>query len=322
MSVTASAPGKAILFGEHAVVYSKPAIALAVDRRVKVTITDGNQTIEGKEDNIIIKVPDLDLTGYICADGSISHTGDGNTGILEFVKSAFFKLDLKRDLSLEIDLGIPIGAGLGSSAAVTVATLAAASKFNQIEMTKMELAEIAHQVELEVQGSASILDTTLSVYGGLIYLSKDKKPIPLEFAGELPLVVGYTYYSGNTGKLVGGVKKLRDRHPSIIKPIIDSIERLTNEARQAILKNDQKRIGELMNINHGLLDAMGVNTLELSSMVYKARKAGALGSKITGAGGGGSIIAYCPEKAQEVLDELNALENAFQVALSPEGVIF
>ncbi len=75
-----------------------------------------------------------------------------------------------------------------------------------------------------------------------------------------------------------------------------------------------------MNINHGLLDALGVSTLELSEMVYTARNAGALGSKITGAGGGGSIIAYCPDKTDEVILALQKIENAFKADISKEGV--
>ena len=75
-----------------------------------------------------------------------------------------------------------------------------------------------------------------------------------------------------------------------------------------------------MNINQGLLDALGVNTEELSCLVYRARHAGALGSKLTGAGGGGSIIAYCPGKTREVLEELESIENAFPVGISSQGV--
>jgi len=75
-----------------------------------------------------------------------------------------------------------------------------------------------------------------------------------------------------------------------------------------------------MNINHGLLDAIGVNTEELSKMVFNARKTGAIGSKLTGAGGGGSIIAYCPGRVDEVVSCINEFENAFKITISREGV--
>jgi mevalonate kinase len=79
-------------------------------------------------------------------------------------------------------------------------------------------------------------------------------------------------------------------------------------------------MGELMNTNHGILDALGVSTLELSNMVYTARNAGACGSKITGAGGGGSIVSYCPHGAKKVLKALNNIESAFKTDISKEGV--
>jgi mevalonate kinase len=101
---------------------------------------------------------------------------------------------------------------------------------------------------------------------------------------------------------------------------MDSIEQITDNAREAIVCENAEILGELMNINHGLLDALGVNTPELSRMVYIARKAGAIGSKITGAGGGGSIIAYSPNKIDEVLGELQRVENAFIIKLSSLGV--
>jgi mevalonate kinase len=109
-------------------------------------------------------------------------------------------------------------------------------------------------------------------------------------------------------------------------PVIDAIGNITNEAKSLLnlkkLSNEKmEALGELMNINHGLLDAIGVNTLELSNMVYLARKAGAIGSKITGAGGGGSIIALCNGNGNQVTDELRKKENAIKADFSKKGII-
>jgi mevalonate kinase len=188
-------------------------------------------------------------------------------------------------------------------------------------LSKEEIAKYAHEVELEVQKSASPLDTTISTYGGLIYLERDAEDIvQLDIDYDIPVVIGCTDTRGNTGKLVEAVRIRRDIYPEIIDPVIDSIEMITEDAKEAILNNDKKRIGELMNINHGLLDALGVNTRELSSMVYTARNAGACGSKITGAGGGGSIIAYCPDGTEKVISAINEIENALKADISKEGV--
>ena len=219
-----------------------------------------------------------------------------------------------------MDLEIPIGAGLGSSAAITVATLAAAARYYQQELSLETLAHTAHQVELEVQGAASPLDTTVSTHGGFLYFTHESGGVKIKPALEMPLVVGYTSQPGNTGLLVQQVRKLCNDHPTIIKPIIGLMGDVTNLAREAITQGEEKRVGELMNINQGLLDSLGVNTDELSRLIYHARSAGAIGSKLTGAGGGGSMIAYCPGKTREVLEELQSIDNAFLVGISRKGV--
>lgn len=362
MKVTASAPGKAILFGEHAVVYGKPAIAVAVNRKAIVTIQ------EGTYDYINVKIPELDvygaidiknhkinplktsttpdqfsgshpnskhpesLTSHLKSDdpessGSSFKADDLtssplNLGILQFIRNAIFNGQFQPDhgLDVQVDLEIPIGAGLGSSAAITVATIAALARYLQEDLTLEHIAKMAHQVELDVQGAASPLDTTISTYGGFIYFASQGSTVKLKPAMDMPLVIGYTPHPGNTGKLVAGVRKLHDDHPEIIKPILATIEKIVNQARDAIINGNQQEVGELMNINQGLLDALGVNTNQLSNLVYQARSAGAIGSKLTGAGGGGSIIAYCPGKTQEVLERLKKVENAFQVNISHQGV--
>ena len=313
-------PGKTILFGEHAVVYGKPAIAAAVDRRAYVDIDERN---DGRTH---VNIKELEISGFLNLEkGCIEDTTSENNGrgILEFVVGSLIKTGTTDGVEVTINLEIPIGAGLGSSAAITVATIAAASLYNGTKLSKDEIAAYAHQVELEVQGAASTLDTTLSTYGGIIYLTKDAEEIiQLDINPEISIIIAYTSKRGNTGELVESVRLKRESHPGVIKPILNSIEAVTNGAMQALLQGDHQMIGEFMNINHGLLDALGVNTEELSKMVYEARKNGALGSKLTGAGGGGSIIAYCPGKIEEVISKINQFENAFKINISPEGVRF
>ncbi len=315
-NVTASAPGKTILFGEHAVVYGKPAIAAAVDKRAYVTI-------KKREDNKThVKISKLGISGFLnIREGTIELDNGNREGILKYVLIALMKTGSEDGLEITINLDIPVGAGLGSSAAVTVATVKAASSFKDIKLTQDEIAKLAHQVELMVQGSASPIDTILSTYGGIVYLSRDaEKIIKLDIDSEIPLVIGYTSTRGNTGELVESVRLKMETTPQVMIPLFNSMEALTNGAREALTSGDHKMIGEFMNINHGLLDAIGVNTDELSKMVYIARKTGALGSKLTGAGGGGSMIAYCPGKVNEVIKCINEFENAFKVKISSDGV--
>ncbi len=315
MQVIASAPAKAILFGEHAVVYGKPAIAMALNKRAYVKVS------ENVNNKIHVNIRDLNITGYIDFRNNSIISDSPKKGILKYILRSIKKVHNGSGLNICIDVNIPIGGGLGSSAAVTVATIAAVSTYNKMDLDKSEIAKYAHEVELEVQKSASPLDTTVSTYGGLIYLETDAEDIiQLEIDHDIPVVIGYTDTRGNTGKLVASVRIKRDIYPEIINPLINSIESVVEEAKEAILNNDKRRIGELMNINHGLLDALGVNTKELSNMVYTSRNAGAFGSKITGAGGGGSIIAYCPEGIEEIISALKKNENALKADISKEGV--
>lgn len=322
IQVTARAPGKAILFGEHAVVFGKPAIAVAVKRYAHVTITPR------VDSEIYAEAAGLEVSGYLDLEEETINTQayKFETGLLKYVLNALKTIENRinhevKGLNVAVEIDMPVGSGLGSSAAVTVATLAAAARYYGQELELEEVAKLAHHVELGVQGAASPIDTTLSTYGGAIYLSPDAESlVKLHLEYDLPLVIGHTKREGNTGELVLSVKKRRDKFPEIIDPVFDSIEGVTEEARRALQEGSQERLGELMNINHGLLDALGVNTEPLSRMVYLAREKGALGSKITGAGGGGSIIAYCPGKIEEVIHELQLVEEAFPAEISPDGV--
>lgn len=323
MKIAASAPGKAILFGEHAVVYGKPAIAVAVNKKAHIKIRERSDSL------IKVEAPGLGVSGYLeLEDEAIKYENNPiHKGILNYLIRSLKKIQNTtgsyldfRGLNITIDLEIPVGAGLGSSAAVTVATLAAASSYHELDLKRDEIASLAHQVELDVQGAASPIDTTLSTYGGAIYLSEDAGRIEdLAVDWNIPLVIGHTPRRGNTKELIKYVRIKKEKYPSIINPIIESIHQITEKARKTLLDGDEETLGELMNINHGLLDALGVNTPALSRMIYLARESGAKGSKITGAGGGGSIIAYCPGRKDEVLHKLKKVENAFAIKISREG---
>jgi mevalonate kinase len=326
MQSVASAPGKAILFGEHAVVFGKPAIAFAVDKRATITIKKGNSSINGVNNTITFESPILNLKAELDLINENIKLNKGHSGIVKYVLEAVLKRHDGSSIDIILDMEMPIGAGLGSSAAVTVATLAALENYHQRDISVSKIAKMAHEIEIKVQGSASPLDTTISTFGGIIYLSENSEVIPLKSDLEDSIVIGYTSSRGNTGEMVAGVKKRRDSNPEIMDPVIDSIGKITNEAKSLLnrkqLNNEKmEALGELMNINHGLLDAIGVNTLELSSMVYIARKAGAIGSKITGAGGGGSMIALCNGNGKQVLAELKKKENATKADFSREGII-
>lgn len=315
MESIASAPGKTILFGEHAVVYGEPAIAGAVNKRATIKIS------KSFNDKTIFKSDDLGFEAELNTETKRYISNKGKPGIINYVLEILHNYHDHSPIVVDLSLNIPIGSGLGSSAAVTVATLASLFNFQGKRFYKNDLAQKAHEIESKVQGIASPLDTSVSTYGGLIYLSRKKKILKFHNNIKSSIIVGYTSKKGNTGKMVKSVKLLKNRNPKVIIPIIKTIGKIVDEAKIDIFNKNEDKIAELMNINQGLLDSLGVNTSELSKMIYMARKYGAAGSKITGAGGGGSIIAFCPNNEEKVFNALNNYGNAIKVNFSKKGVL-
>jgi len=287
----ASAPGKVILFGEHSVVYGEPALAGAIDRRVHVAV-------DRRSDE------ELRIT-------STPPTGDDYPYVRKAVELAFEYLGWSSGLDIVITSQLPPASGLGSSAAVSVATILAVSELCGERIGKPDLARLGHNVEKEVQGAASITDSSTTTFGGVLFIKPKMNVVEeVEAPSALPLVVGYTGKSSSTKELVELVRGLRERNEEIVEPIIRSMGRIAVSAKKALLEGEG--IGELMNLNHGLLEALGVGTLELSRYVYAARAAGAEGAKITGAGGGGCMVAYAPDRQDEVA---RAIEREGGVAM-------
>ena len=328
MKVLASAPAKIILFGEHSVVYGKPAIAAAIDLRtyVRAEFNDsGRVKIEAKD----IKTPGLIVS---FSENEIYFESDYGKAaeVLSYVRQAIELVKEEADkngkgITVSITSQIPVGAGLGSSAAVAVATIGAVSRLLGLELSNEEIGKLGHRVELLVQGASSGIDPTVSSIGGFIHYEKGKfEHLPFM---ELPMVVGYTGSSGSTKELVAMVRRNYEEMPEIVEPILVSMGKVVEKAREVLLSDlDEKTrfemLGKLMNINHGLLDALGVSTKKLSELVYAARTAGALGAKITGAGGGGCMYALAPEKQSEVATAITIAGGTPMITeISREGLI-
>ncbi|WGI17311.1 mevalonate kinase [Methanonatronarchaeum sp. AMET-Sl] len=315
-----SAPGKVYLFGEHAVVYGEPALACAIDERVFVTV-------EERSDNVIkVFSNDLffkDVTVELINDETRLIPGERTLKPLEYVFESIKEIkSIEKDIpgfEMNIESQLPYGGGLGSSAAVTVASIKSLSELLGLELTKDEIAETAYRVEKKVQKRASPCDTFTSTMGGLTWVETGEE---LEKKGslEIPVVIGFTGQPGPTGVLVEQVSRLKESFPEIIEPVITSIGKITKQGLQSVNKNDYDAVGRLMNVNHGLLDSLGVGTQKLNEIVYIAREAGASGAKITGAGGGGCILAI-GNNSQKIKSSIksNGYE-AFETKITRTGV--
>ncbi len=286
--VTASAPGKCILTGEHSVVYGLPALAVAIDMRAKATVKPyekGKALIQAKQFNKKICLP-------LTADRNIIVESDLQpiyTSIINTLKL----LRIKDGVEVLIDSSIPDASGLGSSAAVAVATVKAVSEFFGIHLKENEISSLSFESEKIVHGSPSGIDNTVSVYGGGILFRKGRI-IKVKIPGNIPLIIGDTLKKRNTGGMVSRVRENYLKYTGIFKPILTAIGRISLQAKKFLEAADLSKLGELLNINQALLESLGVSTIELEKLVYAAREAGAYGAKLTGAGGGGCIVALAP----------------------------
>jgi len=208
---------------------------------------------------------------------------------------------------------------VGSSAAVVVAAIDAATRALGVELSSSELAERAYQTELAVQdGQASRADTFCSATGGAVRVEgSDCRSIE---APDLPFVIGFDGGAGDTGALVSGVRELRSEY-EFAADAVSSIGDVVRRGETALATGDLDELGRLMDFNHGLLSALGVSARSLDSMVWAAREAGALGAKLTGAGGGGCIVALDPTPETETaLRYLPGCEDVFRAELADDGV--
>ncbi|MFC3476829.1 mevalonate kinase [Halobacterium litoreum] len=325
MTTTSSAPGKVYLFGEHAVVYGEPAVPCAIERRARVTVS------ERDDDRLRVSADALSIDGFTVEYGNASDDGPDVDVPTPLVEAATGYVDeavaQARDAAgrpdagfdVEIESEIPLGAGLGSSAAVAVAGIDAATRELGVKLDTREVADRAYRVEHEVQdGQASRADTFCSAMGGAVRVEGDDCTT-LE-APDLPFVVGYDGTSHDTGELVSGVRALRDEF-EFAADTVETVGDLVREGERALADGDVETLGRLMNFNHGLLSALGVSARTLDNMVWAARDGGAVGAKLTGAGGGGSIVALDDDGGSVTALSLTPdCEEAFRAELATEGV--
>lgn len=329
-----SAPGKVYLFGEHAVVYGEPAVPCAIERRARVRVEPR------EDDHVRVTAEDLSLDGF-----TVEYTGpSGETPDVDvsesLVDTAMGYIDAavtqarsaadapSAGFDITVESEIPLGAGLGSSAAVVVAGIDAATRALGEPLDRRELADRAYRAEFEVQdGQASRADTFCSAMGGAVRV-EGEDCVAID-APNLPFVIGFDGGAGDTGKLVAGVRELKNRYPfaeetvSTIGNLVRQGETLLDDETGGAEPSSEflTELGDLMDFNHGLLAALGVSARSLDDMVWAARDAGAYGAKLTGAGGGGCIVALDPTpETITALGYTPGCEDVFRAELATEGV--
>jgi mevalonate kinase len=305
MMVVTSAPGKLILLGEHAVVFGQPAVAMAINRRLTCRVHSSE---------------DYRVNGWIM-----------NRGTNPYVSAAIESIWRGSPLSVHTESQIPSGSGLGSSAAVSVSVIAALMRMRG-GFTEMEVARGAFEVERAVQGRASPIDTSVSAHGCGIFI--DRSPgsnllwkmstgamewyVHHIAVPEMTFVVGYTGIHASTGPLVEGVRRLVEKK-AWAQQVVEEIGSLSMEGSRALRGRDLVALGNLMNENQELLSLLGVSCPELDKLI-QASLPYAYGAKLTGAGGGGSMVALTDraERVCEIIERSGG--QPIVVSIGEQGV--
>jgi mevalonate kinase len=286
---SASAPGKIILFGEHAVVYGRPAVAVPVTEvAAKVTV---NANPRGEPGAVKIQAPDIGLEAML-DDLPSEHP----LGLAVRECASALKAKHIPACSLRIKSTIPVAAGLGSGAAVSVAILRALSAYLGHPLSDEQVCALAFEVEKLYHGTPSGIDNTVITYARPVYFVKGKPIQRLRVKSPFTIVIGDTGIASPTSATVGEVRKAWQKSKDQYEAFFDSTGAIADSARQAIEAGGIELLGPLMDANHGLLRKLGVSCPELETLVLAARKAGALGAKLSGGGRGGNMIALVTAK--------------------------
>ncbi len=285
--ITVSAPGKLMLLGEHAVVHNHHCLVTAVNKRMKLSLE------ENAKSSLIVQANEVGIDHY---EKNIQTVGKGDIPKqVAFIEQAFnlFIETYKVEKGVKITTHPEFSSkfGFGSSSAVTVCVLKALTEFHSINIDNRTLFDLAYKVVLKVQGKGSGFDIAAAVYGGTLLFYTAGKIIEPILSDPLPLVVGYSGIKADTVTLIKKVSALSNQYSDVVESTYESIDKLVMQAKDALIKNDWSTFGQLMNMNQGYLELLGVSTGKLSSLIYAAREAGAIGAKLSGAGGGDCMIA-------------------------------
>jgi mevalonate kinase len=286
--------GKLILLGEHAVVFGQPALAAGIPRGVKAVATPGTG-------RIVVPAWGIDARA-----GDGSPVGTAAARLLDRLGA--------RDLDFQVEAEIPSRAGLGSSAAMAVALARAASP----EASTADLLAAVAESETVFHGTPSGIDASAALHGGIGTFRQGEgwRPVPIQ--RRIKVCVGLSGKPRDTRAQVEAVGRLCARMPAARK-IIDVLGEVTQAGLTAVAEGDIDGLGRLFDMAHGLLAGLRVSSPELDALAHAARASGAIGAKLTGAGGGGAVIAIAPSHTRDVLERWRGMGfEAFDTVVGGE----
>jgi mevalonate kinase len=286
----AKAPGKIILSGEQFVVLGAPAVAMAINlySKAKARPNDHNSVQIG-----------VDIPLRFLSRSETSHHLPDSQGFLRPLRiAAEATLDhigkSRQGMDVNVECEIPIAAGLGSSASTTVSIISAVSKSQGVKLERKEIFKLAFAPERFLHWKPSGVDQATCIYGGTIEFTRPSTIKPIQVRTDPLLLLCDSGIHHQTKTLVGSVVKKSQKDRDRFKDYLSQVREISRGVSKALRTADSEDLGSLMSTNHNLLQKIGVSHPKLDRLVGAAKRAGALGAKLTGAGGGGCIVAVCP----------------------------
>lgn len=312
-SISATAPGKVILCGEHAVVYSQPALAVPVTQVNTRAVVEANPL--GHRGQIEIHAPDIHLNAQLstlAADHPLSVLFETIRSELKIPQFPSFRITIKSS--------IPVAAGMGSGAAVSVAVIRAVTNFLGRPLDDRRTSDLAFEVEKTYHGTPSGIDNTVIAFARPIYYVRNKPVEILKVSSPFMLVIADSGIKSSTANVVQDLKKHWQTEPVFYENVFNQIGVLVQQARNAIERGRLEDLGYCMTQNHRLLQNLDVSCTKLDELVSHALHAGAFGAKLSGAGRGGNMIALVnaanSEQVEQALKEAGATRTICTTILS------
>lgn len=297
------APGKVILVGEHAVVYGAKAIAMPIDHGIRVAVS---RDLSGRLQGPMIR----GIGPFFMGDTFLDRSTKGPkvlTSALAYLQKAFSPAGDK--MMIVVDGSLPPGCGLGSSASLSVALIRAIYRFLGSELSDKVLREHALALETIFHGRPSGIDHAVVIDAQAITFKHHDggaRIRPVHLSTDLPLVIGIAGPHDGTRNAVKSLGERLKRQEQAYTRIFCDLDQIAEAMEHALINGQRAFVGELMNIAQGYLNALSLSTPEIEKLCAIARDRGALGAKLTGAGGGGAVIALCDGTELEVANAFKA----------------
>ncbi|MDX9849435.1 MAG: mevalonate kinase [Anaerolineaceae bacterium] len=303
-----TAPGKTILFGEHAVVYGQPAIAVPINERqakVKIFPSIGSPT-----GDVQFIAPQVEF--------------DKNYNEMDIHHPLRIAVDeVKKYLNISdypackvhMSSTISISAGLGSSAAISVALIKGLFNFVGYQPSQKEISDLAYLVEIEFHGTPSGIDNTVIAFNRPVYYQKNKEFEFIIPGGEFTIIIADSGVKGNTKEAVSAVRERWRNNPNQFEDYFKNIGEIVINAKAALETGNQAHLGKLMIANQDLLRKIGVSHPSLENLIEIAQNNGGQGAKLCGGGLGGNIIILTDKNKAETLSEVLLKNGASQAII-------